>query len=53
MTLIAGKLETAGYVSHFIGKWHVGMASKSTQTPQVRARSGAWALLLCILPSPI
>jgi len=36
MTIISQKLNTAGYTSHFIGKWHVGMASKSTQTPQAR-----------------
>ena len=36
MTMISSKLKTAGYVSHFIGKWHVGMASLSTQTPQAR-----------------
>ena len=24
MTMISQKLHTAGYVSHFIGKWHVG-----------------------------
>jgi arylsulfatase A-like enzyme len=36
MTMISSKLKTAGYHSHFIGKWHVGMASRSTQTPQAR-----------------
>eukprot|EP01060_Flectonema_neradi_P015829 TRINITY_DN22473_c0_g1_i1.p1 TRINITY_DN22473_c0_g1~~TRINITY_DN22473_c0_g1_i1.p1 ORF type:complete len:537 (+),score=95.68 TRINITY_DN22473_c0_g1_i1:45-1613(+) len=36
MTLISEKLNSAGYISHFIGKWHVGMASKKTKTPEAR-----------------
>lgn len=36
MTMISDKLKTAGYHAHFIGKWHAGMASLSTQTPQGR-----------------
>ena len=36
MTMISSKLKTAGYVSHFIGKWHVGMASLSTPMPKAK-----------------
>ena len=41
MTVIATKLKTAGYTSHFIGKWHVGMADKATHTPEARGFSSS------------
>ena len=36
MTLISDKLSTVGYATHFIGKWHVGMASRSQNPPEAR-----------------
>jgi arylsulfatase B len=35
MTLISEKLASAGYIGHFIGKWHIGMAT-TAQTPRGR-----------------
>ena len=36
MTMISSKLKSAGYSNHFIGKWHVGMSSRSMSTPLAR-----------------
>ena len=36
MTMISDKLTGAGYRSHFVGKWHVGMAKKSKHPPEAR-----------------
>ena len=36
MTVISRKLNSVGYTSHFIGKWHVGMADPATTTPEGR-----------------
>ena len=36
MTLISDKLHSVGYATHFIGKWHVGMASRSLNPPEAR-----------------
>jgi len=36
MTMISTRLTEAGYASHFIGKWHVGMASRSRSMPTSR-----------------
>ncbi|KAJ8610168.1 hypothetical protein CTAYLR_008744 [Chrysophaeum taylorii] len=36
MTLMPEVLKRAGYATHFVGKWHVGMASRSKQIPVAR-----------------
>eukprot|EP00937_MAST-01D_sp_MAST-1D-sp2_P002290 g2290.t1 len=38
MTMLPRKLKgaPAPYATHFIGKWHIGMASASAQTPKAR-----------------
>jgi arylsulfatase A-like enzyme len=36
MTVLAAKLKARGYATHFLGKWHIGMASRSTMTPRAR-----------------
>ena len=36
MTMLPRKLKQSGYACHFVGKWHIGMASASMQTPRAR-----------------
>lgn len=52
----AEKMQTAGYATHFVGKWHNGYASKF-QMPQGTASSAckrlhAYIVCICGMPSP-